>query len=814
MRFFNHESPWIYLSKSHPRWNITLNDCRHSAKVHYSLQSLQSIIVISGKFLSSGEFSEELHIPMTEQTNECLTSSLVSIGNKCVCKAGARGSQKKEVNYLAEQHKKLPSDSAMLGSPKLMFPAHHSTGVARYTKRSAPHMLKDTHFTERPLARALVGVLYAVIFSAVSLASVCALQWGVDIDHSFQEFFKPNYIFPILLGRNSVLSLNLVLIACFYFALIAITNRFWVATPIITAFFIAVATAERLKVTVRSEPIMPSDVKMAGSNASGLMEFVPTGSSTTIVHAILLILGVIALSVGFRFFMGKGRLFRSSITWRMIVARVGAAVISLGFFVCFAAAMSNIASWAARLSQACGDSPALFDTLTDAKTNGTLLSFMRYVNPKIMDKPANYSKSTMTALAKKYQNTADTINQTRTENLTDSSVILILSESYSDPTRVPGLSWNADPMPFIRNLKNTTTSGLMLSSGYGGGTANLEFQALTGLSMANFGPSLTSPYQQLVPGMKWTPSFNQAWNEYANSSKAVHPLGASMYMRQTNYEKFGFSSFATLSGPQYVKYTDRIGNSPYVSDEAAYKDALAALSTKSDTSQFIQLVTIQNHMNYDSWYGTDFKATSTTETPISSDEQLQVDTYAQGVNYTDQATSELLNKINALDKPVTIIFYGDHLPGIYQNASKNPKNNIALHETDYFIWSNNASASHTTKLNATDSAYSSPNYFMSQAAEHTNSRVSPYLAFLTQMHKQVPAMEPPVSSSTDWAESAAGTSLYLDANGNQIDTSKLSADQKSMLADYKLIQYDITVGKNFLKDTTFMDLPEVAKTQE
>ena len=61
-------------------------------------------------------------------------------------------------------------------------------------------------------------------------------------------------------------------------------------------------------------------------------------------------------------------------------------------------------------------------------------------------------------------------------NLTDSTVIMILSETFSDPTRVPGIELTEDPMPDIRSIKETTTSGLMLSPGYGGGTANIEIR--------------------------------------------------------------------------------------------------------------------------------------------------------------------------------------------------------------------------------------------------------------------------------------------------------------------------------------------------
>lgn len=60
----------------------------------------------------------------------------------------------------------------------------------------------------------------------------------------------------------------------------------------------------------------------------------------------------------------------------------------------------------------------------------------------------------------------------------------------------------------------------MLSPGYGGGTANIEYQALTGLSMANYSPTLSIAYQQLVPSLKWAPTINQAWNA-ANGGKKL-----------------------------------------------------------------------------------------------------------------------------------------------------------------------------------------------------------------------------------------------------------------------------------------------------
>ena len=140
------------------------------------------------------------------------------------------------------------------------------------------------------------------------------------------------------------------------------------------------------------------------------------------------------------------------------------------------------------------------------------------------------------------------------------------------------------------------------------------------------------------------------------------------------------------------------------------------------------------------------------------------------------------------------MFYGDHLPGFYSTAYFDKKNILGLHETDYFIWPNQASRSANTKLDAVSSDYTSSNYFSAQLAEHLNAKVSPYLAFLAEMHQAIPAMSVPDSSGS----SSAPT--YLDANSNLIKKKNLSKQAKQLLHDYQLIQYDMSVGKNYLNE--------------
>lgn len=173
------------------------------------------------------------------------------------------------------------------------------------------------------------------------------------------------------------------------------------------------------------------------------------------------------------------------------------------------------------------------------------MNFLRLAHTKTMDKPNGYSQEAMEKISRKYTEQAKQLNQTRSENMTDNTVIMVLSETFSDPTRVPGVSFSEDPMPNIRHVKAQTTSGLMLSPGYGGGTANIEYQALSGLSMANYSSTLSIAYQQLVPSLKWAPTLNQAWNK-ANgkgSSIAFHAYNRNMYFRDLNYKNLASRSF-------------------------------------------------------------------------------------------------------------------------------------------------------------------------------------------------------------------------------------------------------------------------------
>ena len=654
------------------------------------------------------------------------------------------------------------------------------------------------------------GWVYGVLFVIFDIIVVTALEVGVSSSSTRVQLSSPTvgfgFVSKMWTDGNFVFVLNVILVALLYLMLLMLFNRFWTASIVILAVGIIVAAIEHFKVEIRYEAILPADLGFLGSNTGNMLTFIPAGAHVTILVALGAFAVLLALILVLRHFDGrKGRMIRTDNLSLNLTSRLILLLLPILVFALYCIHVSTTDSLANKFSRALGDTPSMWDSVYDAQRNGPLVAFTRQLNPKIMDKPSNYSEETMKKVAARYQKEAETINASRTNNLTDSTVVYVLSESFSDPSRVPGLKTNKDSMPNIRKIKAGTTSGLMLSSGYGGGTANLEYMGLSGLSMANFASSLSSPYQQLVPSQHWTPTINQLWGAPVNSL-GYHPYESSMYSRATNYKKFGFSHFYTLTGPDVIKYQDKIDESPYVSDKSSYDSALEGIKS-GKTNKFIQIITMQNHMPYHEWYeNNDYTAESTTGTPLGDDEQQSIETYQKGVEITDQATQEFLNELDALDKPVTVVFYGDHLPGIYSSASEDDNNSLALHLTDYFIWSNKASSSQGNK--ASDAAYSSPNFFVAQAADHMKAKVSPYLAFLTEMHSKIAAMEPPVVNKVQgWDRIPEGQNIYLDQNGNPMSTDDFDKETKQLLADYKLIQYDITAGKNYLKDTDFMTLP-------
>ena len=670
---------------------------------------------------------------------------------------------------------------------------------------------------------------YTIVFTLLTSAEVIFLQWGMYTEPTYDKSDEVDQTTKILnsvagqvtkfvsqmwLEQKYQFLLNFIGIGLIYLALVFVLNRFWIATVIFGAAMTAYGVANSIKIGLRNEPILPSDLSfVSNGNGGSLISFIPKDQQTLVNGAITVLIWFSCACLLLFVLDGRRRFIHCS--WKhpssnakkynWTSSRTLAAILSIVLLVSYTWNLNIPGAWSYTLATNLGYKPVPWNTYEDAKSNGPATTFQSLVRVKAMDKPSGYSKKTMEEIAARYTKEANKINTSRANILTDSTVILILSESFSDPLRVPGISFDIDPMPNIRTLKDVTTSGLMLSPGYGGGTANIEYQSLTGMNLANFNDQLISPYQQLVPSQKNVYTFNQIWNDacQAQCSYAFHPYLKNFYLRDSNYKKFGFKYFRTIDSKPALKYQNHI-DAGYVSDASAYQNVIDQLNQSDGESQFIQLVTMQNHLPYGDYYTNNEFKEADTSTGLDENEEVQIDTYAKGISYTDQATATFLDQLNMIEQPITVIFYGDHLPGIYASAAKYKENQLTLHESDYFIWSNSSSSSAGSKLSPEESDYSSSNFFMASAAEHMDAKVTPFLALLTEVHQSVPAVGRFASTDADWG---TGSTSYLDSSGQLIKKKNLSSEAKHLLEDYRLVQYDQTAGKGYLSENWFNRVP-------
>lgn len=592
----------------------------------------------------------------------------------------------------------------------------------------------------------------------------------------------------IMTTRLKIVLVNVLIIFALAIILMAFINRWWIATGLTIIFYGGWLCASLLKIAARNEPILPTDLAtlMAPGAMLGMV-------SPTIIISVLISVFLIML-VAYWAEKYHGQHCRFSIPGRIVTA-----VIALLYLASFSLA-NHSHSIIYKQLQNIDDIPYFYSQLRGAKMNGTLLQFANNVDVHTMNKPRGYSKQTMDQIAQRYQKIGQQINQSRQHSsVGKQNLVFVLSESYSDPARVPGLKIHGgDPIPYLHQLKKRTTSGLMLSSGYGGGTANMEYQALTGLSITNFSPTMPTPYSQLVPYQQRTFTINNLFPY----SIGIHPFSASLYSRKAVYRQFGFNKFYHFDGGDKITYRSKIQHSPRVSDDSAYREVTLNLR-RQPHGKFVQLATMQNHMPYEPSYYRHRQFKVSGQGFTSPAQQAQIETYIQGIHYTDQALQNWITQLDQLKQPVTVVWYGDHLPGIYHGLPMG-KYGIALHETDYFIYSNKAAQ----KLNHGQIKHHhklvSPNDFPALALEQMNVKVSPYYALLTKVATDIPATSLPTNGTAKNNAAHESGRDFISDNGKRV---QLTKQQQNLFHDYQLVQYDLIAGHHYLFKDSFLKKP-------
>lgn len=318
-----------------------------------------------------------------------------------------------------------------------------------------------------------------------------------------------------VINDSTAAGINVLLMMILLWMLLIITNRVPVTLIIATVMTTIAAIAEYQLINTRQEAITEASLQeiTAIGDLLGMLDI------KLVISAIaFLILTLILLVIVYR--RNKWIIFRS-IRWRALLF-----VISIITLLPFLSINSD--KYEDTFNKL-GDVPKVWDSLFDAASNGGIVALLNSRTTDAMVEPKNYSQQAMKNLVTKYTKQSVLINQTRKNtNFKNQTVIYTLSESLTKPSYVPGLTISDDPLPNIDNVMDNTSSGHMISSGYGGGTAGIEYATLTGLNITSYRPTVTMPYSQL------TSSINEkstVTGQFDNKI-VVHPYVGSFYNRR------------------------------------------------------------------------------------------------------------------------------------------------------------------------------------------------------------------------------------------------------------------------------------------
>lgn len=617
-----------------------------------------------------------------------------------------------------------------------------------------------------------IVILYTLAYCSFIFMSPHFTSPHMDGDKYTSIFFFAFFV------KQHMMILTLLLYYLIYRFFYGITNKFWLSSIITyTAVTIAIV-ADAIKIYYRSEPILPTEVTMVSAYGD-ILEMIPQIILWIAIIGIIILTGVILFC--------EVKFPQEKLSWKPRLLGILLAIVVFGSSTRINHGNSIVNAWLSSY----GNEPTFWNQEYGAQYNGAIQQFLNNIDTNIMENNSNYSRKRVNKLVEKYKKQAEKINKGRTNNLSTQTIVFNLSESLANPNRLKEVELSQNPLSYIDSVKRNTTSGLMISSGLGGGTANMEYMTLTGLPVSNFSPTIATPYTQVVPNSNQTLTINN----YFKKSTAIHPYRGSFYSREVVYKKFGFQKFMYLGGKYKLKHKMKIGTNPYLSDETAYRNTLDVINSYKN-GQFINLVTMQNHLPYSDYYDNsgDYQVSG----DVDDGEKYNISNYSAGLSYTDKAVQKFIEQIDRINKPITLVFYGDHLPGIYSNIDGN---SLEARETDYFIYSNKYARQHGAK-NLKHVKYVSPIDFIALTAEQTNSKVSPYYALLTEIQKELPTIKV-------YAYNNGKNPVFVNKKGKTIKYKQLTKKQKRLYNDLKLVQYDLTAGNQYLYKTKFFIIKSV-----
>lgn len=290
-----------------------------------------------------------------------------------------------------------------------------------------------------------------------------------------------------------------------------------------------------------------------------------------------------------------------------------------------------------------------------------------------ISQPNDYSEETIQNISNNGKITEATTGRKEMPN-----IIFIQLESFFDPNEVEFFTTSEDPIPNFRKLMKNYSSGYFKVPSVGAGTANTEFEVLTGMNLRYFGPG-EYPYKTIA---KYQPmeSAATALARFGYGAHALHNNGGNFYSRADVFNNMGFDSYTSKEFMNILQLTEN----GWAKDDILTTHILNAMNS-TEQQDFVFAITVQGHGDYP-----EEKVLENPKIKVSGiEDEGRTNAWEYYVNQlyeTDQFVGELLQKLKEREEPTVLVLYGDHLPTMGLE-SKDLKNRY-LYNTNYVIWDN------------------------------------------------------------------------------------------------------------------------------
>lgn len=288
--------------------------------------------------------------------------------------------------------------------------------------------------------------------------------------------------------------------------------------------------------------------------------------------------------------------------------------------------------------------------------------------------PRDYSETEI----KRIENTEKNLPKTKEGD--HPNIIFLQLESFFDPELVNYLEISEDPIPIFRKLMKEYTSGYYKVPSVGAGTANTEFESITGMSLHYFGPG-EYPYKSILKETTCE-SAPYVLKDLGYSTHAIHNNEANFYGRRSIFPNLGFDTFTSA---EYMAEEDDKNPLGWTKDKVLTEEIMKCLESTEDQPDYVYTISVQGHGAYPEEPEIEEAEITVTGSPTES-KNNQWEYYVNQIKEMDDFVGELTAALEEYPEDVVLVMYGDHLPTM--DLTVEDVDNRYLFQTQYVMWDN------------------------------------------------------------------------------------------------------------------------------